>query len=120
MTPPSTLGESADLTPPPRRSRYPDPNPPADLVPWLKPIVTLGVPAATAVYLTWALVQYVVPALQTGQNTMNTIVAMLGSQAADHQAMKAQNDQMILILRASCINTAKDVVERDRCNGWTR
>lgn len=87
-----------------------------DGVPWqVKAAVMLGVPSVIALYLVYALVSGIVPAILSMQTTMSNLVAAQGTIAADHQAAKQQNEQILRVLRAGCVNAAMDNQQRERC-----
>ncbi len=82
---------------------------------WVKAIGFVGVPAAIAMYLIWALVQNVVPAMFEMQKTMTTMASSIASVSADHAASKVQNDDILKVLRGTCLNQAKTYDDRMRC-----
>lgn len=75
---------------------------------WVKAIGVVGVPSAIAIYLVWTIASGLVPAMAEMQKTLNAV-------AADHIVSKSQNDNILRVLRASCVNQAQTNDARERC-----
>lgn len=87
-----------------------------DGMPWqVKAVGIIGVPSAIAIYLVYSMVQGVVPAIANVQTTTNSLVLAMGELTKDHAAVRMQNESMIRILQATCVNAAKTNEERERC-----
>lgn len=87
-----------------------------DGMPWqIKAVGLIGVPSAIACYLIWALVSGVVPAMLSMQQTMGTLVGTISSITTEHAAQKVQNERIIQILQATCVNAAQTTIDRERC-----
>lgn len=100
------------------RRRHPrrESDTPSDGLPWqIKAIGIIGVPSAIALFLVYSMVSGIVPAMLSMQTTMSNIVTAVGNIASDHVQQKAQNEQILKVLRANCVNNAKDAIERERC-----
>ncbi len=88
----------------------------ADSVPWwVKAAFYFGAPTVFAGYLIYSLVNSIVPSMLAMQNTMSGLVVAVGAISQDHVAAKAQNDQVLRVLRASCVNAAQTSADRERC-----
>lgn len=88
----------------------------SDGVPWwVKAAFYFGAPTVFAGYLIWSLVNGIVPTLLAMQNTMSSLVVSVNAISQDHVASKAQNDQILRVLRASCVNAASTSADRERC-----
>jgi hypothetical protein len=87
-----------------------------DGTPWqVKAAVLLGAPTVFAGYLIWALVSGIVPAILSMQTTMSNLVSAVSVITSDHQAARQQNENMLRVLRANCVNQSKDDAARERC-----
>lgn len=87
-----------------------------DGMPWqVKALGFIGVPSAIALYLVYSLVSGITPAVLSMQSTMSTLVISMNNIALDHAAAKQQNEQILRVLRASCVNSATDNEARERC-----
>ena len=82
---------------------------------WVKAIGFVGVPSAIAMYLIYALVANVVPAMFEMQKTMNTLAVQIGTVSTEHQESKRQNEEIIKVLRGTCLNQSKTYEEKSRC-----
>jgi len=82
---------------------------------WVKAIGFVGVPSAIAMFLIWALVQNVVPAVLEMQKTVNTMAVQVATVSAEHAESKRQTEEVIKVLRGNCINQAKSYEEKNRC-----
>lgn len=82
---------------------------------WVKAIGFVGVPSAIAMYLIYALVANVVPAMFEMQKTMNNLAVAVGNISTEHAESKRQTEEMLKVLRGSCLNQAKSYEEKNRC-----
>lgn len=90
--------------------------PSGDGMPWqIKAAFLFGAPTVFAGYLIWALVSGIVPAMLSMQQTMSSLVAAVSNITSEHSAQKAQNERIIAILQASCVNAAQSGADRERC-----
>ena len=88
----------------------------ADSVPWwVKAAFYFGAPTVFAGYLIYSLVNGTVPTLLAMQNTMSSLVVSVNTISQEHVASKQQNDQILRVLRASCVNAATTTADRERC-----
>lgn len=87
-----------------------------DAVPWwVKAAFYFGAPTVFAGYLIYSLVNGIVPTLLAMQNTMSNLVVAVNTISQEHVAAKQQNDQILRVLRASCVNAASTLTDRERC-----
>src|SRR5690349_1661412 len=87
-----------------------------DDMPWqIKAAFLFGAPTVFAAYLIWALVSGIVPAMLAMQTSMNDLSRAVASLAADHAVAKMANEDILSVLRASCVNDAKTTDARERC-----
>jgi hypothetical protein len=85
-------------------------------MPWqVKALGIVGVPAAIAIYLVWALVSQIAPAILSMNSLLSAHVAQMTTLMGEQTQIKNQNEAIIRILKTSCVNAAKDMVERERC-----
>jgi hypothetical protein len=82
---------------------------------WVKAIGFVGVPSAIAMYLIYALVANVVPAMFDMQRAMNNLAVSVGNISTEHAESKRQTEEMLKVLRGSCLNQAKTYEEKSRC-----
>lgn len=87
-----------------------------DGMPWqVKAAFLFGAPTVFAAYLIYTVVGGIVPAMVSQQTTMTGIVNALSAIMNEHSAAKQQNEQILRVLRASCVNQAVSNVDRARC-----
>jgi hypothetical protein len=87
-----------------------------DGIPWqIRAIVLMGVPSAIACYLVWVLASNISPSLSAQGQTLNQLVLSVSNMRDEHSQMRAVNEAMLRVLQASCVNNAKDSIERERC-----
>lgn len=87
-----------------------------DGMPWqMKAVALIGVPSAIAVYLVWAMVSTVVSSVDITQRMMSEHVASTSILSSDQTALRRQNEEIIRVLRTSCVNAAKDNTGREQC-----
>lgn len=87
-----------------------------DGTPWqVKAAIILGAPTIFAGYLIYALVSGIVPAILSMQTTVTSLTAAVAEMKSDHQTAKQQNERILTVLRASCVNQAQDNPARERC-----
>jgi hypothetical protein len=82
---------------------------------WVKAIGFVGVPSAIAMFLVWALVSNVIPVMLEMQKTVNTMAVQVATVSAEHAESKRQTEEMLKVLRGSCLNGAKSYEEKTRC-----
>lgn len=88
---------------------------------WARTVAVIGLPGAIAIALVWKLMTWGDIAI-TGAAGMKDIHDILASHIAsqalmqvDQAQMKVQNDNILRVLRASCVNQAHDDISRERC-----
>jgi hypothetical protein len=78
-------------------------------MPWqVKAIATLGVSTILALWFPYWLTNAIEPAIRDIQQ-------MLKEHVYDQTVVKSQNETIIRVLRANCVNQAANREDRDRC-----
>lgn len=75
---------------------------------WVGAIYKVGVPTAIAVYLVWFLANRV-------QNNLEAVTSVVTQHMQDQRVETESHRKELQILRAICVQGAKNVIERNAC-----
>lgn len=75
---------------------------------WVNPIYKFGVPSVLAIFLVWFLTVQVRDKLENIDNKLDNHINVFNP-------IIRQNDQMLVILRQICVNSATTNYERGQC-----
>ena len=88
---------------------------------WLRGLAIVGFPALAAIYLTWLVGQALPVKIDLVQAKANAIYDLEYQHnmafVAKWITQEETSRELIAIVRASCVNAAKDEVARNRCLG---